>query len=347
LRRIVPVERVSTDPAAQSCNGQVLIAILSNQFGLRGAPRLDDIDWARIDADFVDEAVRHRLLGILAENPALELLPNRVQEGLARRRRQQTFKAMSQAVDIVHILGAFSASRIPTLAIKGQAMSAMAYGNWTARGVSADLDLLVPPQSLVAVHCLLLDLGYVCEADGNHRAPLEGWWGKYNTWLHYERSYRASGSLGIDIHWRPVPGSASWTAFDAIWAERVTVDLHGRQVATPGPETALRIAATQGIADGWPTLRSAVDVVAVSLMLGEGRLRQLGEEQLVREAVVTAKRIITGKTPTGTELDGLARRKRQWIERSWTDSRGRALARSVLGLTFPARRGRRWRPPTA
>jgi hypothetical protein len=93
---------------------------------------------------------------------------------------RQTLKTMSQAVDVVSLLTRFQAISIPTLVIKGQALSALAYGDWTSRGVSADLDLLIRAESLLAVHRVMCDLEYSCGADRHGDAPLYGWRGKYN-----------------------------------------------------------------------------------------------------------------------------------------------------------------------
>jgi hypothetical protein len=120
------------------------------------------------------------------------------------------------------------------------------------------------------------------------------------------------------------------------------MELYGMQVDTAGPETALRVAAVQGMADGWPTLRSAADVLAIAALLDEFRLAQMmNQEPLVRDSIGTSTALISGKLrklPGRRSLDGLAVRRRQWLERRYTDTLGRAAIRSFLGFTLPARR---------
>lgn len=254
----------------------------------------------------------------------------------------QTLRAMSQAADLLLLLHRYETAGIPLLLVKGQAFSSMVYGDWTARGVSADADFLIPPDRIAEAHRVMLDLGYYCGHDEGHRAPLPGWRGRYNRWLHYERYYMAPGRLHIDVHWRPVPGSAPWTRFAAMWDERTTVNLHGRTVQVPGPISGLRIAAGQGEPDGWPTLRAACDVVAAASLVKSAELRGLlANDRLVAVAARRAPEVLLHGNPdwwNPSKLSKAAHLRREWDLRNRTDVVTRAMVRSVLGMWMPARR---------
>jgi hypothetical protein len=57
----------------------VLCAILSVRFGLESAFDISTIPRSLIDNGVVDEAIRHRVVGILGEDPTADLLPDNVQ----------------------------------------------------------------------------------------------------------------------------------------------------------------------------------------------------------------------------------------------------------------------------
>lgn len=299
--------------------------------------------WSALDGErFVSEAVRHRVVGLTSSAPDVELLPASVLRLLLARNRILTMRAMSQAASLVPLLDSYQAAGIPLLLLKGQPLSAALYGDWAARGVSADADFLIPPDRIAEAHHLMLGLGYDCEHDLGHKAPLTGLRGRYNRWLHYERRYMADDRLTVDLHWRPVPGSSRWTRFGALWAGRANVDLHGRTVIVPGNSDLLRVVAGQGVADGWPTLRAACDVLAAELLVQPNQFRDLrSDDRLVYRAAHRARTVLLKGNPTWLTPSARPRPRQlrqQWDLRNGTDALPRALARSVLGMWVPARR---------
>ena len=332
------MSRVTND--ARSAELLAISWLLARRQGLR--PFTPEPDWANLDSLRVcAEARRHRSVGLILSAPDRELLPSDALASLARIYRQSTLSAMAQASDLQRLLDGFDAAGIPCLLAKGQAFSALVYGDWALRGVSADADFLIPPDRIGNAHRVMLGLGYHCDHDEGHRAPLAGWRGRYNRWLHYERYYMATNRLHVDVHWRPVPGSAPWTHFDALWSERAELVLHGRTVQVPGPRTCLRIAAGQGEPDDWPTLRGACDVVASEALLPADEARRLrASDLLVAAATEHAPQVILRGNPkwSRTEPAGKAEFwRREWLLRARTDNIARAAARSALGNWLPAR----------
>ena len=211
------MSRVTND--ARSAELLAISWLLARRQGLR--PFTPEPDWANLDSLRVcAEARRHRSVGLILSAPDRELLPSDALASLARIYRQSTLSAMAQASDLQRLLDGFDAAGIPCLLAKGQAFSALVYGDWALRGVSADADFLIPPDRIGNAHRVMPGLGYHCDHDEGHRAPLAGWRGRYNRWLHYERYYMATNRLHVDVHWRPVPGSAPRTHFHALWSER-------------------------------------------------------------------------------------------------------------------------------
>ena len=208
--------------------------------------------------------------------------------------------------------------------------------------MAADADVLIPPSAIRKAHHLMLDLGYDCRHDQGHMAPVFGYPGTYNRWLHYERRYSSPLHIGVDVHWRPVAGSALWTGFNHLWENRQSISLHGHSVATTGAEDTLRIAAGQGELDGWPTLRAAIDMLAASELVPPVRLRQMSNaEPLVGVARRHALEVLKHGNPAweaGVSHKQIEAWKRQWQVRRWTDFPAQAALRSVLGKWLPARR---------
>lgn len=314
--------------------------LLADRLGL--ALAIPEPDWDTLaPRQVLREATRHRVVGLVVTAPRADLLPPNVREGLATAHRDATLRAMTQAADLRALLDHFADARIPVLMMKGQAFSAAVYGDWAVRGVSADADFLVPPQRLEAAHAVLTRLGYTSSLDHGRKPPLAGWVGRYNRWLHYERGYSAPNKLRIDLHWRPLPGSAPWTRFESMWERRTAIELHGRPVAMTGPADSLRIAAGQAEPDGWPTLRAACDVIGAAGLLSSDHLDSLvSSDRLVAAAIRHAPEIFRLGNPRWGE--GPSARHdalwRQWVLRTRTDTISRAVTRSAFGMWLPARR---------
>ena len=300
-------------------------------------------DWANLDAqDFGATASRHRVVGLALQSAKTELLPRSALMALEQRWRLESMRAMRQGSDLLRLLDSYDNAGIPVLLIKGQGFSELVYGDWTVRGVASDADFVIPPSDVAEAHRVMTKLGYYCDHDEGRVAPLAGWRGRYCRWLHYERYYASPDHLHVDVHWRPLPGSASWTRFDRLWTSRSAVHLHGRQVYVPGPVDTVRISAGQGVPDGWPNLRSSVDLLAAATLLGPADLAKLKlEDSLVSAALNQAPGILLhgnprwsseGREPNRSHL------RREWQLRRRTDSLPKAAARSVLGYWAPARR---------
>lgn len=298
--------------------------------------------WSALNPQhLVHEAIRHRVVGLVLTAPGAANLPTPARDALIDTHRAATLRGMAQAADLLILLNSFAEAQVPLMLMKGQAFSTLVYGDWTVRGVSADADFLIPPGRLKDAHNVLVQLGYLSSLDRGRQPPLMGLVGRYNRWLHYERPYWAPDRLRIDLHWRPTPSSAAWSSFAWMWQGRTTINLHGRDIATPGHEDCLRVAAAQAEPDGWPTLRAACDVIGASRLLPTLALEELMvKDRLVAPAMRTAPKILRNGNPRWSQARSTQSRIlwRQWVLRSRTDAAHRAAVRSVLGLWLPARR---------
>lgn len=317
-------------------------SLLADRVSVPGPLPVEAIDWQRVSTrSVVEVASAQRVSGLLLTAPAASLLPADLRAVLGARQRSAALRSMRQLADLARILPALTSSGVDTMVIKGLPLSAQLYGEWSIRGSSADIDLLIDPNDLTRADSILVAMGYVCHTDMGRATPLSGLRGRYNAWLHYERSYRHGTFSAIDLHWRPVPGSAPWTDFRIMWRDRLAVDIGGNQVAVPGAAAALRITCSQGESDGWPSLRAAVDALASAALVARPWPDTLASDSLVRDGVKHARQVIAAP---GVWLTGRTRSapislvRRQWSLRRRTDTLPRAAARSLLGKWLPVRR---------
>lgn len=317
-------------------------SVLADRVAMPGPLPVEAIDWQLVSTrSVVEVATAQRVSGLLLTAPAALHLPADLRAALGARQRSAALRSMRQLADLARILPALRGGGIDTMVIKGLPLSTRLYGEWSVRGTCADIDLLVNPKDLARADSILVAMGYLCHTDRGHATPLVGLRGRYNAWLHYERSYRHDTLSAIDLHWRPVPGSAPWTDFQAMWGDRVAVDLGGSEVSVPGAGATLRIACSQGESDGWPSLRAAVDALASVALVATPWPKTLASDSLVRDGVKHARQVIAAPEEwlTGRKRSApLSLVQREWALRRRTDNLPRAAARSLLGKWLPVRR---------
>lgn len=303
-------------------------------------------DWTLPQNSMPGLAARHRVTSLVRLAPSFERLDAEVQEKITAAGRRQTLRTLERMSGGATVLEAITRSGTPVIVLKGTAFSEVLYGSWAARGVSADLDVLVPPESLTVVHRVLLELGYRSNADGDRQAPLWGWRGTYNRLLHYERSYSMDGRLpAVDVHWRITAGRAPWTSFDSVNAGRRTVQLPIGTVETLGHWHALAVAADQGEIDSWPDLRTCIDFLAAwegrpsasSLAASSPTLRRL--RRLRAKALSRIATPLEGSGAAAWEApSGAAALAQLWRSRRASDTAVTAAVRGALGSLLPARK---------
>lgn len=291
--------------------------------------------------EFLALTQAHRVGAMVMDSPLFAEMPEPLQARLEQRRSRAAFRCMRQMSEQADWLGRFDQWGIRCLAMKGSTFSTIAYGDWLARGVSADLDFVIAPDDLSAAHLRLLGRGYSCVSDRDRQAPLTGWRGRYNTFLHYERTYVRPGRSPIDLHWRLLPGGAKWNQFEALWQSRRCLTTPAGQADTLGSAHATIVAADQAVTDGWPDLRACADVVAMSRAADPDQFLQAARaygplEGAVREASSRLWRFAQGEDLRPSRA-GWSANARQWRARRASGTWAGASGRAVLGRFLPAR----------
>ena len=235
-------------------------------------------DWPpglRGDA-FLHEARRQRVVTLLADAD-LEL-PAEVRAAAVRQRDEARLTALRQIHDYRVLDRAFASAGVRWMAFKGLPLAVQSAGSFTARG-AGDIDLLVPPDDVAAVHAMLTDLGWLPHPDEHHPTPSDSWAWRHTLSTTYELPY-VSDSSAVDLHWRLDASRHALPAFDEAWARRTVVSLGGVDIATLSRRDAFQHSATHAAKDSWHFLRSVVDVrrLAASADLwgdGSGWLRRI------------------------------------------------------------------------
>lgn len=200
------------------------------------------------DADLLEQVRRHRLAPLLAPYAdALGLSPG-VSEALRDWRVRARPHLLVQTLTTARLATELADRDVPVLVVKGAALAAQTTGRPDARG-PGDVDLLVRPRDVAAVHDLLTGPGWSLQAPAGLRRDTWAWrhlvrWG--NELSYAAGPAAAAGAVPVDLHWRLdlVPGVHP--PFERLWERRASVDVGGTVVATLAPADALRHLAVHG-----------------------------------------------------------------------------------------------------
>ncbi|MFW6772743.1 nucleotidyltransferase family protein [Nocardioides sp. CPCC 205120] len=206
--------------------------------------------------EFLAAADRHRVVVFLSMHLDRLDLPTAVTEELRSRGRRGRLPCLLMAHDLHRALEVLATAGVRALTVKGVALAAQAYGDYTARG-SGDLDLLVPPDQVEAAHGALRSAGWL--PAGAYPAPGPAWAWRFTVRNYCELPLSGQG-VSVDLHWHLATAHDAFPGFDELWDRRVLVDVGGRDVATLGIRDALEHSASHAAKDDWAWLRSVLDV---------------------------------------------------------------------------------------
>jgi hypothetical protein len=211
-------------------------------------------DWASV----LELARQHRVLALLFSRisdlgPAV---PPAVQEQLRAEYDRNAFHNLSNANELIGLLGLFKRDGIPAVPFKGVVLGAAVYGDLTSRP-AGDLDLLIDRRHLVRAADLLLERGYQLETpisiSGTPPVP------EYYEY-HFERP---SDGMVVDLHWRlslTQPGYSRDLGLDWVWPRRRIAMLAGAEIPDLDPEITLLLLCMHGSKHAWSRLIWISDV---------------------------------------------------------------------------------------
>lgn len=247
------MRQASSDDDAFRCLCELI------RMSLSGAPLPEMADPSAL----VPMARRHRLLDFLNQ------VPNATPD-IKAAFRSQALRGLQQAAALTTILNAAQQRGLPVLVLKGVALSLLLHGNPSQRAAS-DIDLLVPSDRFRMAADLLLDLGYVVDADG---PPLD----VADAGSRHIRDLTFIGhGQRIELHRRLYELSTRLPDdFETFWSQRTELALGSMTVATLGPAHLALYLLVHGHGHDWERLRWLVDLAL--LLRRPGALAMLLEQ---------------------------------------------------------------------
>lgn len=207
----------------------------------------------------VDAAHQHHVVPYLSANLDRLDISAQAKSELEVAAGRQYAGAAVLAADLSAVMDSLRAAGVRALAVKGVALAAQAYGDYSIRG-AGDLDLLVPPEELACAHQALLKAGW--KAAAGYPVPGSTW-----AWRHLVRTGHELTLVGshseIDLHWHLAPTRTTFPDFEVLWGRRATVSVAGHPTPTLSPYDALTHSAGHAAKDEWRWLRSLLDVHAL------------------------------------------------------------------------------------
>lgn len=275
-----------------------LCAAVFSVTGGRG-PRMRELLRAAIDWDTLTRfASQHAILPLVYSS--LRSFEDGIPADAAQRMRRQ-FQAnglrnILLARELVRLSAILARAGIQTIAFKGPALAALAYGTLNLRQF-VDLDLLVRKSQLAkAVEVMRAD-GYV--------APAGYGVGEVSAPGAFETSMVKPGSLAsIDLHWRLAePYFPLTMETDELWQRAETVELEGNALRTLALDDHLLYLCAHGARHGWETLSGVCDVAqlmrAGAIDWGRLRLRaeRVGARRMLLLGVLLVHELLEARVP--------------------------------------------------
>ena len=180
----------------------------------------------------VELALRHGLIAQLhaalesAPEPTQALVPGETRARLVSLAGAIAVRSLRMTRQLLAIVGQLEKASVPALALKGPALSQLAYGDVTRRH-SVDLDILVRPADVHAARAVLAAAGLVVD-DSMADVP----WATVQVAEQEMVFVHPTTHLMVELHWRIGPRFAPDSLLaDELFARAGAVDLLGR--ATP------------------------------------------------------------------------------------------------------------------
>lgn len=270
--------------AALRPEGELLLRCASAQLSGEGAARVAALVRAPLDWDLVLRlGIRHGTIPrmhrhLMATCPGIA--PPAATERVRKHYEYNSLRNLTQARELIRLLGALEAGGVEALAYKGPTLAAHAYGDLAHRQFG-DLDLLVARHDAARAVALLAEQGY-------RGAPWpEGAAGA----AHLERThvhslYNATGSVEVELHWAFMPSEFAFdTHLDRWWSRLEQRSFGGATVRALPDEELLLVLCAHGCRHLWVRLKSVCDVAMLI-----GRDPPLDWERVFREARATGSR---------------------------------------------------------
>ncbi|MDQ3744794.1 MAG: nucleotidyltransferase family protein [Acidobacteriota bacterium] len=223
------------------------------------ARRIESLARGRLDWDYLlGLARRHTVLPLLQrqlEAHAGDSVPTEVRRALGEKFRDNAARNLLLAGELVRITRLLEAEGVGTLAYKGPALAACAYGDLSLRRF-LDLDIIVRRRDVPRARSVLRALGF--------SAPCGLSQSQEDVLLRSQHNLalaRDGGRLTVELHWDVAQRRfADVPLGESVWARAVSVRVGGGEVKTLAPEDLLVALCVHGAKHFWERLAWVCDV---------------------------------------------------------------------------------------
>jgi len=170
--------------------------------------------------------------------------------------RYAWFKNQQLFFELGKTLNTLRQAGIPTMVLKGAALTVQVYRNHAIRPM-ADMDILVPASQAVETYEILRALGWSRQSGSCFEKDL-----KYRN----ATGFKNCSGIEFDLHWHPIKDSsiiASQKRYDELfWQSAVPIEIAGEPTLAPGLPESLLLVIAHGIWDNAvPPIRWVADAV--------------------------------------------------------------------------------------
>ena len=268
---------------------------------------------------------------------------------LDRAQRAAALRSIQLAGTANEVTRILRGAGVQALVYKGVAQSVELRGN--LRGpLSADVDVLIAPESIDAAHEALV-AGGLQRRDGNPKAPSR--WYRFRV---FETAYSGLPAT-IDLHWDVESPGYFNIPFAEMWSRRQHFTNDGLDIEAPSLAETLLITAVHGTREGWRSLRHILSFARLATMVDRQewaeaeRLSRRGAQRSLAVALGVAQACGVENLPArpGHWARGMVNYYFQPVDKALRDGSGPGQAIGTSPLAAAQRRLLRWRvaPGTA
>jgi hypothetical protein len=237
-----------------------------------------------VASDTLISAARdHGMLGLLADALRGDG-PDAKTAAIRAAWRVDVANALAAGRTAVEVYRALASAGVASVAYKGPALAAQAYGDATLRACE-DVDVIVAPRDVVRAADALRGIGFAPPRGMSwRRASAEG------RWVGQLALVRSDGGLPVDVHWRLCGRSLPWSPpIPELIARAAQVTIGGHELPVLEPHDAVVLVLLHSARHAWDKLEP---FVAVGMLVGSGLD---GTELLKRAGCVGGRRaLLTG-----------------------------------------------------
>ena len=189
---------------------------------------------------------------------ALDLVDDGARDLLAATARAAAARALAASTELAGVVAALTVAGVESIAYKGPALAADAYGSAELRPCN-DLDVVVAPERVELAAAALAPAGYAPTGGASWREAAGA-----HDWQGHVALSATGRTLPVELHWRFCDRKLAWNPpiVDVI-ARSATITIAGTQIRVPELHDQLLLVLLHAARHGWDRLEPLACVAAL------------------------------------------------------------------------------------